>query len=366
MEGLRPARVIRPGIILRHEIEARGWAQKDLAEIIGRPQQAISEIVRGTKQITPETALELSEAFGTSPEFWMNLETNYRLHLAAQQKANKKIARKSEIYGIAPVSEMTKRGWIKATRTAEELEEQILSFLGISSLDERPGLVTNFSQSKFREPERFAELAWIKRCEQLASAQSVAKFESRQLRRALPEILKLSKEAEYIEKVPTLLLNLGVHFVIVPHLPKTYVDGAMIPGSNPTIALTLRHDRLDNFWFTLMHEIAHVLAGNTDTRIDEKGFEAETEDAVEAEANNMARDWLIDPQAYHKFVTRQAPYFSGDSIVGFALSQHRHPSIVLGRLQHDGKVDYKNLRRFHVKVQDFLKDWIDKSYPKAA
>jgi addiction module HigA family antidote len=84
MEGSRPARVIRPGIILQREIEARGWTQKDLADIIGRPQQTISEILRGTKQITPETALELSDAFGTSPEFWMNLETNYRLRLAEQ------------------------------------------------------------------------------------------------------------------------------------------------------------------------------------------------------------------------------------------------------------------------------------------
>jgi addiction module HigA family antidote len=85
MEGLRPSRVVRPGIILRREIEARGWTQKDLADIIGRPQQTISEIVRGTKQITPETGLELSDAFGISSEFWMNLETNYRLHLAAVQ-----------------------------------------------------------------------------------------------------------------------------------------------------------------------------------------------------------------------------------------------------------------------------------------
>ncbi len=84
MEGLRPARAVRPGIILQREIEARGWTQNDLADMIGRPQQTISEIVRGTEQITPETALELSEAFGTSPEFWMNLETNYRLSLSEQ------------------------------------------------------------------------------------------------------------------------------------------------------------------------------------------------------------------------------------------------------------------------------------------
>jgi addiction module HigA family antidote len=77
-----PARVTPPGVILKRELEARGWTQNDLAEIMGRPSQAISEIIRGTKQVTPETALELAQAMGTSPEFWTNLEINYRLHLA--------------------------------------------------------------------------------------------------------------------------------------------------------------------------------------------------------------------------------------------------------------------------------------------
>ncbi len=81
-QNLIPARGVAPGRILLRELESRGWTQKDLAEIVGRPVQTINEIVRGSKQITPETALELAETFETSPELWMNLEANYRLHLA--------------------------------------------------------------------------------------------------------------------------------------------------------------------------------------------------------------------------------------------------------------------------------------------
>jgi len=81
---LTPARVPPLGIILSEEIEARGWTQKDLAEIMGRLAQTINEIDKGTKQITPETALELSAVFGTSAQFWTNLEANYRLHLAKE------------------------------------------------------------------------------------------------------------------------------------------------------------------------------------------------------------------------------------------------------------------------------------------
>ncbi len=86
--NLTPAQVVTPGSILERELEARGWTQKDLAEIMQRPPQAINEIIKGTKQITPETALELSKALGISEQFWINLEINYRLHLAKKQKDN--------------------------------------------------------------------------------------------------------------------------------------------------------------------------------------------------------------------------------------------------------------------------------------
>lgn len=83
---LTPARVISPGRILQRELDARVWTQKDLAEITKRPTQTINEIIKRTKQITPETARELSAALGTTAEFWTNLETNYRLNLAKKKQ----------------------------------------------------------------------------------------------------------------------------------------------------------------------------------------------------------------------------------------------------------------------------------------
>lgn len=82
---LIPAMIVPPGRSLKRALDARGWSQRTLAEIIGRPEQAISEIVNGKKRITAETALELGEAFGTSAEYWMNLERNYLLNLARQR-----------------------------------------------------------------------------------------------------------------------------------------------------------------------------------------------------------------------------------------------------------------------------------------
>jgi HTH-type transcriptional regulator/antitoxin HigA len=82
----RPFRPVAPGEILRDELSARCWTQRQLAQRLGRPFQLVNEIINGRKQITAETALDLAEAMGTSAEFWMNLESNYRLDLARQRR----------------------------------------------------------------------------------------------------------------------------------------------------------------------------------------------------------------------------------------------------------------------------------------
>jgi HTH-type transcriptional regulator/antitoxin HigA len=75
-----PAEVFPPGAFIQEELEARGWSQRDLAEVLGRPLQAVNAIVDGRKQIMPRTARELEAALGPSAEFWLNLEVGYRLH----------------------------------------------------------------------------------------------------------------------------------------------------------------------------------------------------------------------------------------------------------------------------------------------
>src|SRR5262245_54333109 len=98
----RPAEVFPPGITIREELDARGWTQGDLADIVGRPLQLVNELVGGNRAITPETARGLGEAFGTGPEFWMNLETTY--HLWRDPPASDDaVACRARLYEKAPV-----------------------------------------------------------------------------------------------------------------------------------------------------------------------------------------------------------------------------------------------------------------------
>ena len=364
---LQPARVVSPGHILKRELEVREWTQRDLAEITGRPPQTIGEIVRGTKQITPETAIELAEALETSPDFWINLEKNYRLFLTQKDRGQtneNRIARKSRLYTLAPVAELIKRGWIRQTENINDLELELCRFLHIESPDQTPQLATNFRCSTERGPETNARIAWLRRVETLVLQQQVASFDHARLREVLPNLTCLAKQVELVTLIPQFLRDLGVHIVFVPHLPNTFIDGAAFSiHDHPVIAMSLRYDRIDAFWFTLMHELAHIVLKHQGVYLDEledKGLQSQE---AEIEANNQARNWLIDPMALERFINQTRPYFSRKKIERFAEENSIHPGIVLGRLQYEGLIEYKNLRTLLVKVKPFLEAWIDVPEP---
>jgi len=361
---LRAARVPPPGRIIRRELEARGWTQKDLAHIMDRPEQTISQIVNGRKSVTPDTALQLAAAFGTSAELWLNMEASYQLYQARKEEDDPHIARKSRLYSLVPLTEIRRRDWIQCGGSLDDLEQAVCDFLGISTLDEVPQLAVSFRQSDIGNPEVAAEIAWLKRVEHLAKRQTVGSFNRERLRASISDLLALSARAEDVSAVPALMHELGVHFVIVPHLPKTYLDGAAFRlNGHPVVALTLRHDRIDNFWFTLLHELAHIVAEHEGGFLDY--LDDESDSPVEREANRMARDWLLDRPTLETFVSDTEPFFSREKVIAFAEHQERHPGIVVGRLQHEDLIPWKNLRELLAPVRDYVAPWIDRAGPDA-
>lgn len=361
---LVPARVAKPGEIIAMELEARGWTQKDLADIMGRPLQAVNEIVNGNKQITPATAHELSQVFGTSPEVWMNLETNYRLFAARKEACSDDIKRRSRIYSLAPVKELIKRGWIPNSLNLDELEKNVCEFLGLADISMTPdfGVPVSRRHSEAREPEGMAQIAVLMRARQIAKKQKVGKFSPAKFKAAIPELLEFSKDVKSIEKLPAFFAALGVHLVIVPALSHSYMDGAVFyAGANPVILLTLRYDRVDNFWFTLTHEVAHLVANHRGVHID-SNLEKPSDDAAEQAADKLAGEWLLDTATYERFLSGSGHYFSRESIASYAGSVSRHPGIVVGRLHHQKKVPYSHLRGMLEKVSPYLQKCIDNSY----
>lgn len=359
-----PARLIPPGEILKFELEARGWDQKDLAEIIKRPEQVISEIINGKKGITPETAIQLGHAFGTSAEFWFNLDRNYRLWEARKAEKSGSITIRSQLYSLAPVAELKKIGWIPKTNDVETLKKSIFDLLEINSFNEMPSCHVNLRCFNPGGLNQNSQIAWLKRVEYLVRDQKVKNFNPSAMDDCIHRLLELSACVEDTVKIPGVLFKYGIKFAIVPHLQKTHIDGASFwVNGTPVVALTQRFDRVDYFWFTLMHEIAHIKLGHKAGQLDTL-FAANQAPGIigkqELEANKLAQNWLVDPKAYSRFLTASKPPFSKKEIISLASAMRRHPGIIVGRLQYDGLVNWGSFRGFLAKVSPYTHDLVDR------
>lgn len=354
-EKLSPAEVFSPGEFLSDELEVRGWSQQEFAEIIGRPPNLVSQIINGKRAITPGTAKELAAALGTSPMFWLNLEAAYRLHQA--EDAPGRIAVQARLRGKFPVRDMIQRGWIEGAEDPEILEHQVLSYFGIRSADETPtfafaarkGLVGSLDVGD--SPQ---QLAWLFRVKQCAEAMQVGKYSESLLRSRLDEIEALMSEPEETRRVPAILEACGVRFLVVEPLPGSKIDGACfwLDPWRPVVALTLRFDRIDNFWFVLRHELEHVLRQDAVIDLDVRpDVHALTEQ--EEAANSAAASFGVKEEDLEHFILRVEPLFSERKVLGFAQRHGVHPGIVVGRLQYRLE-RYNWLRKHLVGIREFV------------
>jgi HTH-type transcriptional regulator/antitoxin HigA len=160
-----PAEVFPPGEFIKEELEARGWTQTDLAEILGRPQRLVSEIINGKRAISPETAKGLGEAFGTGAQFWMNLESAYQLARVKDQ--DDVVARRANLYSKVPVKEMLKRRWIEPSNSVDVLEKQIVDFFELTRLDDEIRFCAAARQSTSYKDVTPMQCAWLFRAKNL-------------------------------------------------------------------------------------------------------------------------------------------------------------------------------------------------------
>jgi len=364
---LSAAEAFPPGEFIRDELEARGWTQEDLARILGRPLGAVNEIIQGKKRIMPETALGLSEAFGTSPDLWLNLETAYQLSLATRSGDDGAVAKRSRLFSKLPVRELLKRRWLADVDPRDidpaALERAVCEFLAIDSLDETPTVRFAARASRADDLVRPAQLAWVHRVRALANRMHVAEYSGGRLRTAAKELVRRSCDEENLPTLPESFARLGVRLVFVPHLSKTTIDGAALwlNAQSPVIAMSLRIARLDSFWFTLMHEAAHLVCGHgreadiVDSDLAGRNRHVDDPSGQEAAANQLAADWLLPQEQADAFVRSVTkPYFWHRDFVRFSAKLGVHWSILLGRCQHLGEVPWSHLSKRVPNVREII------------
>jgi HTH-type transcriptional regulator/antitoxin HigA len=168
-----------------------------------------------------------------------------------------------------------------------------------------------------------------------------------------------SKETRHL---PGLLLEYGIRFIVIEPLPGSRIDGASfwIDDEKPVVALSIRFDRIDAFWFTVMHELAHIenqdsLSVDTEIIDGSKGLIVMlATDEAEIRANHQAAERLVSSEELESFIKRVGPYYSKERIIQFAHRIKMHPGIIVGQLQHKKELGYGTLRDSLVKIRDIV------------
>lgn len=358
MANTRPAEAFPPGEFLREELEERGWTQADLADIMGRPLVLVNEIISGKRGITPETAKGLAAAFGTSAELWMRLDADWQLRKVSPDEPDP-VAQRARVYARAPIREMIRRGWIEPTSNAASLERQLLTFFGTTRLEERFALAHAAKRNSYTEPLTQVQEVWLARAAQIAPfVPTAAPYSASKFGATIEQLKLLTHSDREVRHVPRVLAESGVRFLVLQSLPGSKMDGVTfwLSEDEPVIAMSLRLDRIDNFWFVLMHEGKHVL-DHDGLAIDDDIMARQDEDDLppkERAANAFAVATLIPQEQLESFVSRVRPLYSTRHLAAFAASNHVHPALVIGQLQHRHEIPWSNFRRTMVPVRDLL------------
>lgn len=335
-----------PGQLIQALLKDRGWTKRVLAIVLGQDETGINRLVADKRPVTADMALLLEEVFGVPAEQFLQLQKSYDLakaRITARPDPGRNA--RAHLFGGLPVAEMIKRGWLDATDVMDvaSVELALAKFFGVQSPDEIEILPHAAKKTHVATVATPVQLAWLYRVKEIASEMLVSRYSPSAVRAAIPKLSALLSAPEEARKVPRILTECGIRFVIVESLTSAKIDGVCfwLNDESPVIGMSLRHDRIDNFWFVLRHELEHVLqlhgraAAMLDT--DLEGERAGTGAGVSEEervANEAASNFCVQSEAMKRFIARKSPYFAERDIIGFARTLNVHPGLIAGQLQH--------------------------------
>lgn len=336
---------------IKFRMEQAGLKQKDLIPFIGS-RSKVSEILSHQRPLSITMIRKLHEGLGIPADVLLK-EPGAQIIPAVE--------------GIEwdrfPLTEMFKRNWFQDFHgTVAEAKKQscelLMAWAGAFGFEvPQPALLRQHVRAG-SDADNYALTAWRIRVSQLAMEQKVPKYQKGTVTQDfVRDLVRLS----YLDDGPLLaqefLLKNGIHFVVESHLKHTHLDGAAIklPDGSPLVAVTLRYDRLDNFWFTLSHELAHIALhfDGEETAffddLDQTGL-----DVFESDADHWASDALIPPESWQTAHLGKRPTIQ--AVHNFATSLRITPAIPAGRIRketgnyklYDGLIGRNKVRRLYV------------------
>ncbi len=331
---------------IEFRMEQGGLTQRDLVPFIGS-RAKVSEVLSGKRQITMHMARALHEHLGIPADVLL-------------QRPGSKLDEPLENveWDRFPLKAMAKLGWISDTRNLASRAKTI-----ISDLVRRAGGAEVAAAALYRKSnsvranaktDPYALKAWC--WEVLATANDTKPSVSYKPGTITLDFLRQLARLSWSDEGPKLakefLTKHGISLVVVGHLPRTYLDGAALKlgDGTPVVGLTLRYDRVDNFWFCLLHELAHVgrhMEAEGDTGfIDDftlRDVEGAHEDLKETQADEWAEEALIPRAIWETSSVHNHPTPMG--VVTLARTLQIHPAIIAGKIRHEQK-NYRLLSHF--------------------
>ncbi|KJS27561.1 MAG: hypothetical protein VR75_02495 [Hyphomonadaceae bacterium BRH_c29] len=339
-----PIELPTPVEAIRFRMEQAGLEPRDLEPYIGS-RGKVSEVLSGKQPLTLAMIRALHTHLGIPAEV-----------LVADSSSGGILADASSLdWARFPINEMSKRHWIRsvgsAKSKAEDLIGELIASAGGMKAVPMPLCRRNDTMRQNAKTDTYGLLAWCLKALAASRDQKLTgnyKTDSITLE-VLTKLSKLSAFEDGPRRAKDALSDLGVHLVCLSHLPKTYLDGAALrsaEGGAPIVALTLRYDRIDNFWFSLLHELAHVgrhFNGAAEAFVDDFSLReapSRHEDPRENEADEWAEEALISRELWEAAdLTSNASY---SAIIAFSQRVGVHPAIVAGRVRHQSR----NFRAF--------------------
>lgn len=332
--------VFHPGYYIKEIVDELGLSQDDFAKRLGTTSKTLSVIINGGQRLSSGIALKLSKMLGTSVQYWLNLQSMYDAALA-EMAADEELEHERAILKLLDYKYF--RDHFGLPNLPRQIDEQVAclrKFLKVGSLTvlENMDLATSFRTASVERND--AMIVKANAMVQIAVNETLEvespRYDKARFEQAVQFALTQTSNHEgFYDTVREEFRKAGVIFVVLPNLSGSKTNGAT-KRVNERVMLMVNDRRrsADAFWFTLFHEIGHILAGDFGVSTDEDSG------AREDAADIYARNALIDPEAYQRFVDRQV--FTASSIRAFAKAINRDPGIVAGRLQKDGRVSYEN------------------------
>ena len=344
MNGLSRELIFHPGDTLREMLEDRAMSQRELAIRTGFSEKHVSEVLNGIAPVSTKFASALELVFGVDAEFWLNLQNNYEIELLeCRQEETVTEAELGVLHELRDVIKYMKHvSLLPANAAKHEYVLSLRRLFAINNLTAIPNIVFTgaFRGSSSARVNIYVLFAWQRICELSADRIVLTTpLDTERLKLQLPYIKSLMFLApnEMQKELKRIFAECGIKFCIVKHFVGAPVQGFIEENKNGEIILcmTIRQAYADIFWFTLFHEIAHILNGDIKCRFIDFTFTHNDEEAL---ADKFAREQLLSEDNYQNFIRQRN--FSLNSIKLFAQSEKVRPYIVIGRLQKEKLLPY--------------------------